>query len=85
MDNLKIKLLKISVKIMIFDLISLLLEHPKKWCCRKKELFSSIDGKNHNPHKNVVKHFWKEVVNTTCYIKNICCIKPILNKYPYEF
>jgi transposase InsO family protein len=33
---------------------------------------------------NIAKHFWAEVVNTACYIQNRICIRPILNKTPYE-
>jgi len=33
---------------------------------------------------NLAKHFWAEVVNTTCYVRNIIYIRPILNKTSYE-
>jgi transposase InsO family protein len=33
---------------------------------------------------NLAKHFWAEVVNTTCYVKNRIYIKPILEKIAYE-
>ena len=33
---------------------------------------------------NMAKHFWAEVVNTTCYIQNRVSIRPILKKTPYE-
>jgi len=30
------------------------------------------------------KHFWVEVVNTTCYVQNGILIKPLIKKNPYE-
>ena len=33
---------------------------------------------------NMDKHFWAEVVNTSCYIQNRISIRPILEKTPYE-
>jgi len=34
---------------------------------------------------NMAKHFWAEVVNTSCYIQNRIYIRPILHKITYEF
>jgi len=33
---------------------------------------------------NLAKHFWAEVVNTTCYVQNRIYIRPILEKTAYE-
>jgi len=33
---------------------------------------------------NLLKYFWVEAVNTTCYKMNKALIKPILKKTPYE-
>jgi len=33
---------------------------------------------------NLSKHFWAEVVNTTCYVQNRIYIRPILEKTTYE-
>ena len=33
---------------------------------------------------NLAKHFWAEVVNTTCYVQNRIYIRPILEKTTYE-
>jgi len=33
---------------------------------------------------NLAKHFWEEVVNTTCYVQNRIYITPILEKTVYE-
>ena len=33
---------------------------------------------------NLVKHFWAEAVNTTCYVQNRIYIRPILEKSTYE-
>jgi len=33
---------------------------------------------------NFAKHFWAEVVNTTCYVQNRIYIRPILEKTAYE-
>jgi len=33
---------------------------------------------------NLAKHFWAEVVNTTCYVQNRIYIRPLLNKTAYE-
>ena len=33
---------------------------------------------------DMAKHFWAEVVNTTCYIQNRISIRYILGKTPYE-
>jgi len=32
----------------------------------------------------LVRNFWAEALNTSCYISNRCMIRPILNKTPYE-
>ena len=32
----------------------------------------------------LLRHFWAEASNTSCYIINRCMIRPILNKTPYE-
>jgi len=34
--------------------------------------------------KNLLKNFWTEAVNTSCYILNRVSIRPILKKMPYE-
>jgi len=33
---------------------------------------------------SIPKHFWAEVINTTCYVQNRILIRPILNKTPYK-
>ncbi|RDX79510.1 hypothetical protein CR513_40059, partial [Mucuna pruriens] len=33
---------------------------------------------------SISKQFWVKVVNTTCYLHNKICIRPILKKIPYE-
>jgi len=33
---------------------------------------------------NLAKHFWTEVVNTTCYVQNKIYIRPILENTTYE-
>jgi len=33
---------------------------------------------------NLAKHFWAEAVNTTCYVQNRICIRPLFNKTTYE-
>jgi len=30
------------------------------------------------------RNFWREALNTSCYIINRCMARPILNKTPYE-
>ena len=32
----------------------------------------------------LVRNFWAEALNTSCYIINRCMIRPILNKTPYK-
>ena len=33
---------------------------------------------------NLIKYFWVEVVNTSCYVLNRILLRPILKKTPYE-
>ena len=33
---------------------------------------------------NLPKYFWREEINTTCYVINRVSIRPILSKTPYE-
>ena len=33
---------------------------------------------------NLLKYFWGETINTTCYVINRVSIRPLLSKTPYE-
>jgi len=33
---------------------------------------------------SLLKHFWADAVNTSCYVMKIVLIRPILKKTPYE-
>ena len=84
-ENLKILILKTIAMIMVLTTTFSVLRTPQQnEVVERKNRTLQEMAKTMLNENNLLKYFWFEAVNTSCYVLNRILLRPILNKTPYE-